>query len=203
MRPRNLPTVVRNVRPTVRPTVLLTVLLIGAALVLAACDGEEADTAAGEGIEEEATGLGEDPGDPEEGEAAGDGLGGADDSDTGADDEPSFVEVDEAPPRFAHPDADPIELRTSGAEGGPWPVLEWETIDGAESYGVTLYAASGDVYWRWRGPDTEVRVGGFPEEPEPDAALAPRVEEGMTWDVVARDDDGSVIAQSGERPISP
>ncbi len=177
-----------------QPRNLATILLAGAALALAACDTEEVDTAAGEDTEEATTDP-DDGGDPGEADAP-------DDAD-GTDEEPSFVEVDEAAPRFAFPDADPIELRTSGAAGGPWPVLEWETIDGAESYGVTLYAASGEVYWRWRGEDTEVRVGGFPEEPDPDAALAPRVEEDMTWDVVARDGAGSVIAQSGERPISP
>jgi len=88
-----------------------------------------------------------------------------------AGEQPSFVEVDEAPPRLAHPDAREIELRTSGAQGGPWPVLVWEPIGRAETDGVTLYAASGDVYWRWRGEDAQVRVGGFPEEPDPDAAL--------------------------------
>lgn len=113
------------------------------------------------------------------------------------------AEVEEAPPRFDLPDAEPMELVTPGSGGGAWPVLAWEPVEGAASYEATLYAASGEAYWSWTGEATEVRVGAFPEEPTEDSTIGPQVHEPMTWDVVARDDEGAIIAQSGERPIAP
>lgn len=175
-----------------------TILAVGV-LLLAACDGGQEAVEPPEDIEEEAA---KPEAEPEEDSGPVEEV--LDDAaDPEVDEEPSFVEVDEQPPRFAYPDVDGIELLTSGAGGGPWPVLAWEPVEGAQSYSVTLYAESGAVYWRWRGETTEVRVGGFAEEPAPDAPLSPRVEGDMLWDVLARDADGSVIAQSGERPIAP
>ncbi len=177
----------------------LVLVAVAAALTLAACD--VVDDLLGEATEDpEASETAEtvDDSSDEEATAATEDIGEAE----AAPEEPP-AEVEETEPRFAYPDADPIELATPGAGEGAWPELSWEPVDGAERYSVTLYAASGEAYWRWSGEDTRIRVGAFPEEPVEGAPLGPRVHEDMSWDVLARDDDGSVIAQSGERPISP
>jgi len=160
--------------------------LVAAALALTACDlGEEPPP---ESTDPETTETAEAPSDdgeaPEPEEAA------------------PVTEVEETAPRFAFPDATAIELTTPGAGEGAWPVLEWDPVDDAATYSVTLYASSGEAYWRWRGETTQVRVGGFPEQPPEGSSLGPKVHEAMTWEVIARDANGSVIAQSGERPIS-
>lgn len=165
------------------------------ALVLAGCDGEDEAT---EPTETE-TGEAEEPAEPgvqPDGETR-------DEAGEEADPAAEPEEVDEDPPRVDVPGAEAMELTTPGTVPGAWPVLAWEPADGAASYEVTLYAASGQAYWSWNGETTEVRVGGFSEEPAEDSSIGPRVHEPMTWDVVARDADGEIVAQSGERPIAP
>ncbi len=94
-------------------------------------------------------------------------------------------------------------LTTPAEGGGQWPELAWETVADADHYAVTLYDPDDVAYWAWRGTDVSVVAGGFDPAPPEGSGVAPRVREGMTWDVVALDDSGDLIAQSGVRPISP
>lgn len=123
---------------------------------------------------------------------------------TRTDDGDEHGEVVESPPRIVPPGADVgIELRTPEAGEGPWPRLTWEPVPGATQYTVTLYAATGRAAWTWQGEASEVLVGSFAQRPAPDSPIGPRVHEPMSWDVLARDADGRIIAVSGERPIRP
>jgi hypothetical protein len=118
-----------------------------------------------------------------------------DDGDTGA----AAPVADERPPR---PDLGlpPMTLLTATDGEGPRPVLEWEPVDGATSYAVSVYAGVGEpARWSWRGDDTSVRVG-FVEDP---SVGGPNVIAGMTWGVLALDANGEPIAQSNERPLGP
>jgi len=110
--------------------------------------------------------------------------------------------VEEDPPR---PDLGLPEmvLATPAEGGGQWPELAWEPTAGADNYAVTLYDPDDVAYWAWQGSDVSVIAGGFDPAPPEGSGVAPRVREGMTWDVVALDEDGGLIAQSGVRPISP
>lgn len=96
-----------------------------------------------------------------------------------------------------------IELTTPVDGGGPWWELAWEPVDEADGYSVTVYSPQGRAYWAWNGAETSVVVGGFDEPPPSDASVEPRLEPGMTWDVVAYDAEEAMIAQSGVRPIGP
>lgn len=124
--------------------------------------------------------------------------------DGAAEDEPADPDqiVDEGPPR---PDLGLPEmvLTTPAQGGGQWPELAWESVASADHYAVTIYDPDDVAYWAWRGTGVSVIVGGFDPAPPEGSGVAPRVREGMTWDVVALDDSGGLIAQSGVRPISP
>jgi hypothetical protein len=85
------------------------------------------------------------------------------------------------------------------AGGGPRPSLDWEPVEGAIRYDVTLYAPDGIGYWAWHGPETSVVVG---ELATPDQS-GPRVSPGMSWALLAFDADGLPIASSALRPIDP
>lgn len=126
-----------------------------------------------------------------------------DDAGEHAEEVDASAEVEAAAPRLAYPGAGPMELLTPAEGGGPWPELAWAPVDGAARYEVLVYAASGRAYWSWRGTDASVRFGGFSSPPDEASAVRPRLHEPMTWSVLARDADGEVIAQSGERPIAP
>lgn len=125
-------------------------------------------------------------------------------SDTEADEDVAEPEpvVDEDPPR---PDLGlpGIVLTTPAQGGGEWPELAWEAVAAADHYAVTLYDPDDVAYWAWRGTDVSVIAGGFDPAPPEGSGVAPRVRQGMTWDVVALDGSGDLIAQSGLRPISP
>lgn len=162
-----------------RPGVRVAALVAIAVLVPACSDGDGSDGAAVESEQEEPS-TDEVESDAEETRAA----------------------VSEEPPR---PDLGlpSIELTTPATGGGPWPELAWEPVDGADRYSVTLYSPQGGAYWAWNGSETAVIVGGFEESPPSDASVEPRLQPDMTWDVVAHDADGELIAQSGVRPIGP
>lgn len=112
--------------------------------------------------------------------------------------------AEDQPPRapFSLPE---IELTTPGAGGGVRPELGWAPVDGAAAYSVTVYAASGQAWWAWHGTETSTVVGGGEPVPagEEVADGGPVVGEGMSWDVVALDADGTPIAHSPVRPLSP
>lgn len=97
--------------------------------------------------------------------------------------------------------SDAVVVQTTPVSGGgARPVLEWEPVDGTDDYVVMVHAADDAPYWSWSTSDTQVRVG---LTDRPDTAPGPRVAEGMTWVVVARDADGLPIATSPRRPIAP
>lgn len=110
---------------------------------------------------------------------------------------------DPGPPRVPLPDVDEVTITTIGEGVGTWPTLAWEPVDGAERYRVTVYADGDGAYWAWTGSATEVVLGGFATAPSAGSSVAPRLDEPMSYDVVALDDDGAIIAQSGEAPIAP
>jgi hypothetical protein len=93
----------------------------------------------------------------------------------------------------------PIVQLTPLADGGPRPLLEWEPVEGAVRYDVTLYAPDGAGYWAWHGAETSVVVGQLATAEQ----SGPRVSPGMTWAVLALDEGGIPIASSAVRPISP
>ncbi len=111
----------------------------------------------------------------------------------------------EAPPPSSQPDfldfLDAITINTPVSGGGTRPILAWEPVNGADRYGVYLYAPGGRLYWSWQGREPSVPVGGRPQLRED--ALGPSVTEGMTWMVIAYDADQFPIAAGGLRPIDP
>lgn len=126
-----------------------------------------------------------------------------DDTPTDEDPDRSDDEVEETEPRFVVPGAGAIDLLTAPDDAGPWPTLSWQPVDDAVTYTVTVYAASGTPYWTWRGGTAEVILGGFSQRPAAGSTMALRLHEPMTWDVLAHDAGGTIVAQSGERPIAP
>lgn len=94
-----------------------------------------------------------------------------------------------------------IELITAESGGGTRPMLEWEVVEGADHYFVSVRTIEGNGYWGWRTEQTSVPVGGLPRLAED--APGPRIALGMTWSVIAMDVDGNMIAASNYRPIAP
>ena len=95
-----------------------------------------------------------------------------------------------------------ISQTTPVSGGGTRPALAWETVDGADHYGVYVYTPDGRPYWSWRGRTTTAYVGGGGEPLNEDAA-GPSITEGMTWVVIAYDADLAPVASSPQRPIAP
>ena len=93
-----------------------------------------------------------------------------------------------------------MQLLTPATGVGVRPELAWEPVQGAQRYSLTLHREDeAAAYWAWSGTETTVRVG-----PTEDLSVGgAHVEPGMTWWVVAFDETGTVVAQSGERPIAP
>lgn len=96
---------------------------------------------------------------------------------------------------------DTIELLTPVAGSGIRPRLEWASVEGASHYMVVVDAPDGSPYWTWTGEATAVHVGGDPvlEDDRP----GPSIIDGMTWGVVALDDEIVPVAYSERRPIAP
>lgn len=105
------------------------------------------------------------------------------------------------PPTPLYGDFPLVELLTPSAGGGVRPELRWTPIDGADHYGVVVYAPDGQVYWTWRGRSTAVHVGGEPRLD--DAVPGPGVIEGMSWAAFAYDADLLPIAVSQLATLSP
>jgi hypothetical protein len=94
-----------------------------------------------------------------------------------------------------------IELLTPVAGSGIRPLLEWSPLDSAFHYMAILYAPDSSPYWTWTTAATSVHVGGEPvlDDDRP----GPSVIEGMTWGIVALDDELVPIAYSERRSIAP
>jgi len=97
--------------------------------------------------------------------------------------------------------ADPVIQITPTEGGGPRPILAWEGADGASSYFVVVKDDEGAAYWAWEGSETSIPLGGaeFPQ----DHGNGPTIGPGYTWSVSAYAGDGTFLAISGDRPISP
>jgi hypothetical protein len=113
---------------------------------------------------------------------------------------PAF-EVEELPSLALEMDIPAISLITPPVGGGTRPVLEWVAVEDADHYIVWVRTPTGKPYWSWLTSDTSVPVGGLPKLNED--AGGPSVVEGMTWSVIALDDEGTIIAASNHRPIAP
>lgn len=109
------------------------------------------------------------------------------------------TEPEPGPPRLAG--LAEIELTTAHRGGGQRPLLEWSAVEGADTYGVYLYAPDETIYWSWQGGERSVFVGG--ENQLPDSVSGPSVIDGMTWSVVAYDAALVPVGSSELRPIAP
>lgn len=97
--------------------------------------------------------------------------------------------------------AEPVTLLTPTEGGGPRPLMEWESVEGASEYLVVVLDGDGAPYWAWSGSATSVRLGGG-ELPD-DHGSGPIVESGALWSVSAYDSEGNLLAISGQRSIAP
>jgi len=84
---------------------------------------------------------------------------------------------------------------------GVRPILDWEAVEGAGSYFLVVKDDAGTPYWAWEGSETAVPLGGaaFPQ----DYGNGPTIGPGYTWSVSAYAADGTFLAISGDRPVSP
>ena len=114
---------------------------------------------------------------------------------------PTSEPVEDSSPSDFLEHLDRITLLTPTSGSGPRPTLEWEAVDGADRYGVYLYAPGGELYWSWQGRETEIPVGGRPRLV--DDALGPRVIDGMTWTVIGFNADQVPVAAGGPQSIAP
>jgi hypothetical protein len=80
---------------------------------------------------------------------------------------------------------------------GPAPVFEWRGVDNAVTYRLSVRGPEIRT-WAWSGPETSVRYGGVSE-----GQSGPTIVPGTVWSVAALGADGSLLALSELRPISP
>jgi hypothetical protein len=91
-----------------------------------------------------------------------------------------------------------VELVAPGAlNAGPAPLFEWRASEGAASYRLSVRGPEG-LAWAWQGPQTSVRYGGVAE-----GQAGPTIVPGMLWSVAALGGDGSLVALSELRGVSP
>jgi len=97
--------------------------------------------------------------------------------------------------------ADPVIQLTPKEGAGLRPTLDWEGVEGAGSYFLVVKDDVGAAYWAWEGSETSIPLGGaeFPQ----DHGNGPTIGPGFTWSVSAYDVDGTFLAISGDRPVSP
>ena len=85
----------------------------------------------------------------------------------------------------------------AATNAGPAPVFEWRTVDGALAYRLSVRGPETRT-WAWSGPETSVRYGGVAE-----GQSGPTIVPGSRWSVAAFSGDGSLLALSELRPVSP
>jgi hypothetical protein len=97
-----------------------------------------------------------------------------------------------------------IEMENLMPESGVGirPRLEWQEVEGALIYNIVVFEPDGTPYWAWRAEGTSVYVAGI-DEPLPEGKEGPILADGMTWQVIAYDEDSTPIAVGGPWPISP
>lgn len=97
--------------------------------------------------------------------------------------------------------AEPIEQLSATSGGGARPLLEWAPVAGAATYIVIVYTAGGEPYWSAITTEPQVFIGGPLQIPE--GRDGPIVDDGYTWAVYADDAEGTLLAASALRDISP
>ncbi len=97
--------------------------------------------------------------------------------------------------------ANPVIQITPIGGVGLRPTLDWEAIEGAGTYFLVVKDEEGAAYWAWEGSETSIPLGGaeFPQ----DYGNGPTIGPGYLWSVSAYAADGTILAISGDRPISP
>jgi hypothetical protein len=96
-----------------------------------------------------------------------------------------------------------IALVAPPEEGaGKIPTFEWRRVKGASGYRLAVPDAGGDALWAWQGTATSVVLGGVADRPVKGEA-GPVLEPWASWSVLAFDRDGSVVAVSSLRAVSP
>ena len=110
-----------------------------------------------------------------------------------------------ATPAFAKPvigGTDKIVQTTKTKRAGSHPILRWKKARGATQYLVVVQTPDKKPYWTWQGTTTNVRLGGGPSK-------APATSDGASlttklfWFVIALDAEGTAVASSERRPITP
>ncbi len=79
------------------------------------------------------------------------------------------------------------------------PTLEWEPVAGAAEYSVVVLDEFGDPYWVWIGAESQVPIGGAESS---DFGIGPIIGVDYSWSVVAFGTDRTILAASGQLPIS-
>jgi hypothetical protein len=105
-------------------------------------------------------------------------------------------------PFLAAPGVGTMKQLTDTERVGVKPLLAWEAVSNANRYQLIVYDETGEPYWAWEGPQTQIYMGGTDTQP-PDDSSGPSVDRGYTWAVVAYSSDDRIIAASEVRPISP
>jgi hypothetical protein len=80
---------------------------------------------------------------------------------------------------------------------GRAPTFEWAPFADAATYRLSVLAPDAPT-WAWLGSDTSVRYGGVPE-----GVGGPSLRPGSWWSVAALGSDGTVVAMSDLRAVSP
>jgi hypothetical protein len=80
---------------------------------------------------------------------------------------------------------------------GRAPVFEWKPVAGAATYRLAVLAPDGPT-WSWHGDATSIRYGGVEE-----GVNGPSLYAGSHWSVAGLAADGSLLALSALRPVSP
>jgi hypothetical protein len=88
-------------------------------------------------------------------------------------------------------------LRPATTGAGSAPVFEWRPVGGASDYRLSV-RGPGFRHWAWAGPETSVRYGGVAE-----GQSGPTIIPGSMWSVAALGGDGSLLALSELRPVTP
>jgi len=95
-----------------------------------------------------------------------------------------------------------VELTAPAAtDAGTSPVFAWLPVAGAVRYQLSVVASDGPV-WAWSGETTEVRFGGYADEPASGAG-AIRLRSAAWWSVTAYAADGALLAVSDLRAVAP
>jgi hypothetical protein len=88
-------------------------------------------------------------------------------------------------------------LAPTEVDAGRAPTFEWAPVEAAATYRLSVLAFDAPT-WAWLGSATSVRYGGVPE-----GANGPSLRPGSWWSVTALTSDGSVLAVSDLRAVSP